>query len=185
MRKTLVIATAALGFLHAQAQEKVMNVWKADGTSTQTRVADLKQISFLCADGESKGMQICTVGGETVAVLFEADPIVTAANGTLTVKPSEGEAVEFEIEDIAEILFSDKANSISATGAGRLSCTLQAGGVLVSGIPQGAQPLIYSADGRSLPTPPLHGGQMTLSRATLGTGVFIVKVGTLSTKVSL
>ena len=61
MRKILFVATLFLAALSVQAQkiprkqvrqgakasEKVMNVLKTDGTSTQTRVADLKQVSFL------------------------------------------------------------------------------------------------------------------------------------------
>jgi hypothetical protein len=44
---------------------------------------------------------------------------------------------------------------------------------------------IYSIDGRSLPTPSFSNGELRLSRATLGTGIFIVKVGTFSTKIQL
>ena len=58
MRKTLLLASLFLGILHSQAQEQVMNIWKTDGTSTQTRVADLKQISFLRVDGANQGMQV-------------------------------------------------------------------------------------------------------------------------------
>ena len=50
MRKTLVLAALFLGILSGKAQEKVMNVLKTDGTSSRTRVADLKQINFLTVD---------------------------------------------------------------------------------------------------------------------------------------
>ena len=47
MRKIIALATLLLGALSGQAQEKVMNIQKTDGTNAQTRIADLKQISFL------------------------------------------------------------------------------------------------------------------------------------------
>lgn len=77
MRKILVVATLFLGVLSVQAQEKVMNVQKKDGTSAQTRVAELKQISFLTVDEGGQGLLVKTLGGETAAVLFEAHPVVT------------------------------------------------------------------------------------------------------------
>lgn len=46
MKKILFVTTIFFGALSIQAQEKVMNVMKTDGSSTHTRVADLKQISF-------------------------------------------------------------------------------------------------------------------------------------------
>ena len=118
MRKFIVLATLSLAALSGQAQdapqqvrfgasasEKVMNILKTDGTCTQTRVADLSQISFLTVDEGGQGLVVKTLGGETAAVLFETNPIVTISNGKLIVKPSSDEAVEFEITDIAEILF--------------------------------------------------------------------------------
>ena len=177
MRKTLLLASLFLGILHSQAQEQVMNIWKTDGTSTQTRVADLKQISFLRVDGANQGMQVKTLGGETVAVLFETEPIVTVASGTLVIKPDSTEALEIEI--------SDMPNSITSSQAKTLSCIMQDDGALISGISKGITPRVYSTDGRRLPVPPVSNGQLRLDRSTLGTGIFIVKVGSLSTKIML
>lgn len=117
-----------------------MNIWKTDGTSTQTRVADLKQISFLRVDGANQGMQVKTLGGETVAVLFETEPIVTVASGTLVIKPDSTEALEIEISDIAEIRFGDMPNSITSSQAKTLSCIMQDDGALISGISKGITP---------------------------------------------
>lgn len=185
MRKTLLLVSLFLGILHSQAQEQVMNIWKTDGTSTQTRVADLKQISFLRVDGANQGMQVKTLGGETVAVLFETEPIVTVASGTLVIKPDSTEALEIEISDIAEIRFGDMPNSITSSQAKTLSCIMQDDGALISGISKGITPRVYSTDGRRLPVPPVSNGQLRLDRSTLGTGIFIVKVGSLSTKIML
>ena len=185
MRKILVVATLFLGALSGQAQEKVMNIQKTDGTTNQTRVADLKQISFLTVDEGGQGLLVKTLGGETTAVLFETNPVVTISSGKLIVKSSSAEAVEFEITDIAEIQFGDASDASAISDLEGFACVLQDGGVLLRGIPNSVKPRVYSIDGRSLPTPHFRGGELRLSRATLGTGIFIVKVGTFSTKIQL
>ena len=162
-----------------------MDIQMADGTSTRTRLADLKQISFLTVEEGGQGLIVKTLGGETAAVLFETNPIVTVSDGKLVIKPASADAMEFEITDIAEIQFGDATD---ATAIGKLegfACVLQDGGVLLRGIPSGVVPRVYSIDGRSFPTPHFTEGQLRLNRATLGTGIFVVKVGTFSTKIQL
>jgi len=195
MRKILVVATLFLGTLSGLTQpaprlqsrlgvntsEKVMNVLKSDGTTDQTRLADLKQISFLALDAGTKGLVVKTLGGGMTAVLFESNPVITISSGRMVVKPSSGNTMRFEITDIEEILFDDDPVSISEPKG--YSFVVQDGGAVLRDIPKGVQPRIYSIDGRSLPTPPLQNGELRLSRATLGTGIFIVKVGSVSTKI--
>jgi hypothetical protein len=185
MRKNLLIATIFLGTLSGQAQEKVMNIVKRDGTSTQTRVADLKQISFLTVDEVGQGLLVKTLGGETAAVLFEANPVVKVSNGKLVISSSTAETVEFEITDIAEILFGETSDETAIGELKGFGCVLQEGGLLLRGIPEGVKPYVYSLDGRCLPTPPFRGGELQLNRATLGTGIYIVKVGTFSAKIKI
>lgn len=185
MRKIVFVTALLLGVLSGQAQEKVMNIMWTDGTGTQTRVADLSQISFLTVDEGGQGLLVKTSDGETAAVLFETNPVVTVSNGMLKVKPSTGVALEFEITDIAEIQFGDATDATAIGKPGGFACVLQDGGVLLRGIPNGVVPRVYSIDGRSYPTPHFTGGQLRLSRSTLGTGIFIVKVGTFSTKIQL
>lgn len=183
MRKTLVVAILFLGALSGQAQEKVMNILKTDGTSSQTRVTDLKQISFLTVNEGGQGLMVKTLGGETVAVLFEANPVVTISSGKLIVKSSSADAIEIEITDIEEILFGEASDATAINELKGFACILQDNGALLRGIPKGVKPRVYSLDGRSLPTSPLRNGELQLNRATLGTGIFIVKVGTFSTKI--
>ena len=185
MRKILVVATLFLGVLTVKAQEKVMNIQKTDGTTSQTRVADLKQISFLTVEEGGQGLLVKTMGGETTAVLFETNPVVTISSGKLTVKSSSANSVQFEISDIAEIKFGDASDDTAVSQLEGFACVLQDGCVLLRGIPGGIKPCVYSTDGRSIPTPPFRDGELRLSRATLGTGIFIVKVGKFSTKIQL
>ncbi|MBP5393335.1 MAG: hypothetical protein J6Y59_05925 [Bacteroidaceae bacterium] len=185
MKKNLVFATLLLVALSGQAQEKVMNILKTDGTNAQTRVADMKQISFLAVEAGDQGLLVKTLDGETAFVLFESNPVVTISNGKLTVKPSSATAMRFEINDIAEILFGDESDATPIRKTEGFAFVMQDGSVLLRNIPKGIKPCIYSIDGRNLPTPPFQGGELRLSRATLGPGIFIVKVGTLSTKIKL
>ena len=183
MRKILVVAALCLSALSAQAQEKVMNIRKTDGTTEQTRVADLKQISFLTVEEGGQGLLVKTTGGETAAVLFETNPVVTISNGKLTIKSGLANTVEYEITDIAEIWFGDAKEGTAISQMKGFAYVVQDGGALLRGIPKGVQPRVYSLDGRILPTPPMQNGELRLSRATLGSGIFIVKVGTFTTKI--
>ncbi len=56
MRKILFVAMLFLGALTGRAQEKVMYVLKTDGTKSETRVADVKQITFLTLEEGNKEM---------------------------------------------------------------------------------------------------------------------------------
>ena len=181
--KILFAATLFLCALAGQAQEKVMNVLKTDGTTAQTRVADLKEIGFLTIDEGGKGLTVKTLGGETASVLFEANPAVTVSEGKLNIKPKAADAIEFEIDEIAEIVFGEVSDATAIKGTEGFAFVLQEGGAVLRGIPDGTMPLVYSIDGRRLPTPSFSNGEMRLNRATLGPGIYIVKVGTFSTKV--
>ena len=184
MRKILAV-TLSLCILPIHADEKVMNIQKKDGTTMQTRVADLKQINFLTTNEGGQGLLVKTQDGETAAILFKTVPVITIASGKLTVKSTYADPVEFEITDIAEIQFGDKSEVGAINLPKGLTCVLQEGGTLLRGIPGGVQPRIYSLDGRNLPTPPVEEGELHLNRSTLGSGVFIVKIGSLATKIQL
>ncbi|MCR4920678.1 MAG: hypothetical protein K5945_03085 [Bacteroidaceae bacterium] len=183
MTKTIITAALLLGTMSGRAQEKVMNVVKADGTTTQTRVADLKQISFLTVDDGGQGMLVKTLDGATAAVLFETNPVVTVSSGKLVVKSSTARTVEFEIADIAEIQFGNPSDDSAISELKDFSVVIQDGGALLRDIPKGVTPRLFDLDGRSLPMPPSVDGELRLSRTALGSGIFIVKVGKFSAKI--
>ena len=185
MRKILVVGALLLGGMTCHAQEKVINVQKTDGSNTQTRVEELKEISFLAVEAGDQGLIVKTTAGETAGVRFEANPIVTVAEGKLSVKSSAADAMEFEISDIAEILFGDASDANAINDLKGFAYVLQDGGALLREIPKGVKPRVYSLDGRPYPCPPFKNGELHLNRTTLGKGVFIVKVGSFSTKIRL
>ena len=181
----MLVAALLCAALTGQAQETVMNVVKKDGTTSKTRVAELSQISFLAAEAGSQGLQVKSVGGETASVLFASNPIVTISNGKLNVKANGAESLEFELTDVAEILFSDASDETAIRVPEGFSFVVQDSGALLRGLPAGAKPRVYTLDGRRLPTPPVVGSELRLSRATLGAGLFVVKVGTFSAIIHL
>lgn len=185
MRKILAVAILSLCALSVYAQEKVMKIQKTDGTIAQTRVKELKQISFLSVEEGIKGLLIRSLNGGEAVVLFEANPKVTISNGKLTVKSTSATDVVFEVEDIAEISFDEDAIATSISNVKDFDCVFQADGALLQDIPQGIMPCVYSLDGRKLPTPPMKDGVLQLNRSTLGSGIFVVKVGTFTTKIKL
>ncbi|MEE1310170.1 MAG: hypothetical protein UHJ41_08805 [Bacteroidaceae bacterium] len=115
MRKTLFAALLSLCAFAGNAQEKVMNIVKTDGTRIQTRVEELKQISFLTVSEGGEGLVVKTIGGGTASILFEESPVVTIQKGKLTIKPKTTDAVEFEITDIEEIVFGKKTTKQPST----------------------------------------------------------------------
>ena len=96
MRKIYFVATLFLGVLSGQAQDKepVMNILKTDGTNTKTRVADLKQISFLSAD---EGVQ--ELEGNTMIMKF-----------------NNGAVFRNEVNEVEEITFADTTYNFNSTG---------------------------------------------------------------------
>lgn len=160
-----------------------MNIQKKDGTCAQTRVDELKEITFLTVDKGGQGLRLTMLDGTKAAVLFEEQPVVNISSGKLSVKASQGDPVVFEIGDIAEISFGDVSGETAIDRVKDFAFVLENGGGLLRGIPEGVTPRVYTLDGRMLPTPPCSDGTLRLSSETLGKGVFIVKVGSFSTKV--
>ena len=103
MRKIFFVATLFVGLLSAQAQqaprskvrlnakasEPFMKIKKTDGTSSQTRMADLKQISFQSVEDNSE-------------VMLE--------------KLTNGAAFRTKVNEVEEVLFSDTTYNFNSTG---------------------------------------------------------------------
>ncbi len=187
MKKLLAMATLALCTLSGFAQtEKTMCVQKTDGTYALTRVAELSKISFLSIGDPGKGLIVSTSVAEPVGVFFEDSPEVTVSAGKLIVaSKSAASPVEIEIDNITEITFGTPA-SVSAPGRDSgIVCVLQSGAALFKGIPEGRVAEICGVDGRIVPAPAVTGGELRLDSDSLGKGIFIVRIGTFTTKVTL
>ena len=87
MKKILVAAALLLGALSSQAQEKVVNVIKTDGTNAQTRLADVKHIGFL-----------------------------TSEDTTMIMKLTNGAAFRTEVSEVEEITFADTTYNLNSSG---------------------------------------------------------------------
>lgn len=186
MRKFLAVAFLLLGSLSMQAQEKAMNILMADGSSSQIRVAELSEISFLSVNDRKDCLLLSTKASGEVKVFFESHPVITAFNGKLQITlSSPSDTMEYEISDIAEIRFSDSASVNSIKRIPGFSMVVRQDGVLIKGIPQGVVPQAYTIDGISVPLPGISNGELMLSREALGRGVYVLKVGAFTTKIKL
>jgi len=96
MRNILFIAFLSFCRLSglAQAQEPVLTIQKTDGTSTQARVADVKQISFL-------------------NVLDEAQALLSS---TMFMKLNNGAVFRDDADEVAEISIADTTYNINSSG---------------------------------------------------------------------
>jgi len=86
MRKAFIVTAIFLGVLSGYAQEKVMKILKTDGTSTQTRVAEIKEISIL------------------------NEPT------TMIMKTTNGAVVRTDADEVADITFSDTLYNLNSNG---------------------------------------------------------------------
>ncbi len=186
MKKLLAIAALALCALVANAQEKTMRVHKTDGTCALTRVAELTKISFMSIDDPGKGLIVVTSGSDPVAMLFEQQPEITVGDGKLIVtSKSAADNVEVELDNVNEIKFGVPASlSTPGTDTG-IVCVLQPGAAVFKFIPDGAVVEICRIDGSAVPVCSITDGELKLSGDTLGAGIYIVRIGTFTAKVTL
>lgn len=175
-----------LSTLAGQAQEKAMTLHRSDGTSTLTRVSEVSKITFLSIADQGKGMIVSTINSEPTTVLFEDQPEVSVSGGKLLVSSKASDSpVEIEIGDVAEIRF-DKATALKAPDAtAGIVCVLQSGAALFRGIPEGVVPEVCTIDGKHVPVRVNANGELKLSRSLMGTGIYVVRIGSFQTKVTL
>ena len=85
MKRNLIVATLLLCTMPTLAQEMVMKVQKTDGTTAKTRVADLKQITFLGTDIDEENLP----------------------SSTMIMKLANGAALRTAMDEVADISFAD------------------------------------------------------------------------------
>lgn len=187
MKKLYISAAMLLGVLAVNAQEKTMRVHNADNTYTLTRVSELSKISFLSIADKDRGVIVKTVNSEPVTVLFDKQPVISMEDGSMTVTSQSADSpVTIQINDISEIKFGTPTpTSITGTTVKGVTCELLPGAALFRGIADGVRPMVCTIDGRILSAPSCDGGEMRLSRENVGAGIFIVRIGTFTTKITL
>ena len=94
MKRNLIAATLLLGTLPVLAQETVMKVQKTDGTVSKTRVADLKQITFLGTDIDEAALP----------------------SPTMIMKLENGAALRTDMGEVADISFADTTYNTNSGG---------------------------------------------------------------------
>ena len=127
-----------------------------------------------------------TIGGNHATILLDDQPEVTVAAGSLVVTSKAADSpVKIEIDSIATMKFGDASSTkVSALTAG-IICSLQQGTATFKGIPSNTMIKVCTIDGGIVPIPRCTGGELRLTRASLGPGIYIVRIGTFATKITL
>ena len=94
MKRNLIVATLFLCTMPTLAQEMVMKVQKTDGTTAKTRVADLKQITFLGTDIAEENLP----------------------SSTMIMKLANGAALRTAMDEVADISFADTTYNVNSGG---------------------------------------------------------------------
>ena len=94
MKRNLIVATLFLCTMPTLAQEMVMKVQKTDGTTAKTRVADLKQITFLGTDIDEENLP----------------------SSTMIMKLANGAALRTTMDEVADISFADTTYNVNSGG---------------------------------------------------------------------
>ena len=94
MKRNLIVATLFLCTMPTLAQEMVMKVQKTDGTTAKTRVADLKQITFLGTDIDEENLP----------------------SSTMIMKLANGAALRTAMDEVADISFADTTYNVNSGG---------------------------------------------------------------------
>lgn len=134
--------------------------------------------------GAADGLRVKTLTGDAVVFHFDTRPEVTFLAGRLQVKTADEPAVTFEIDDIDSIEFA-AVTGVDAPGDCGIRMSADALGVLFAGIPDGAHAAVYAVSGQLLVSARCSGGELRLSRAELGCGVYIVKIDGFTAKIAL
>ncbi|MBO7067157.1 MAG: discoidin domain-containing protein [Bacteroidaceae bacterium] len=98
MKKILLVATLSIGALTAHAQEKVMNIQKTNGTNTQTRVEDVKEMDFLDAGTQPATMIMKTTNGALLRTGVDDVEMITFADTVLNFNKN-GDRI-YEVNDL-------------------------------------------------------------------------------------
>ena len=146
-------------------------------------VATLTWLSASALDG----LTITPFTGDPVTFLYSQEPDISFIGKSLKITTIGSEApVTLDMDNIKEITLGKSAGVEDLKDVQGIACMAQADGVIFTNIPANTKALVFSLDGRTTPVQTVGAdGTLTLSRSELGTGIFIVKIGTFTSKVRL
>lgn len=181
-----LIAALSAASLTASAATRMIRIHNADGTSALMSVAELQGISFLAPGVAGKGLTLNFTEGAPMAVLFSDEPAITFEGDCLQLRSNgRDEAVEAHFESITDITIGDVA-SVGTVGTGSgIVCRLSPGRALFTGIPQGVQAQVFTADGRAEAIFSGSNCELLLCRPDLPAGMHIVRIGSFTAKIIL
>ncbi len=175
------------GFLPASAQQRMIRLHNADGTSTVASVGDINKISFLSPGVDSRELTVVQTGGAQIKVNFINEPSVAFNDGVLVLSSiGQEQPVTIEFDNLVEMTIGS-ATAIHGIDAGKseVKCSLSAGEAVFTGIPKGCKVMVYSQDGKLESIRKPQSGEARLNRSTLPIGIHIVRIGGTVFKIHL
>ncbi len=166
-------------FMPALAQQRMVRLHNADGTSTVASVGDINKISFLSPGVDSRELTVVQKGGAQLKVNFINEPTIAFADGVLVLSSiGQDEPVTISFDNLVEMTIGSTTaiHGISAN-VGEIKCSLSAGEAVFTGIPKGNKVMVYSQDGKLESIHQPQSGEMRLSRGIVPVGIHIVRIG--------
>ncbi len=176
-----------LGSLSASAQQRMIRLHNADGTSTVASVGDINKMTFLSPGVDSRELTVVQTGGAQLKVNFINEPSIAFSEETLVVSSvGQDQPVTIEFDNLVEMTIGS-ATAIHDVDAGKseIKCSLSANEAVFTGISKGNKVMVYSQDGKLESIRQPQAGEVRLNRGTLSVGIHIVRIGRTVFKIHL
>lgn len=148
-------------------------------------MALLLMVIPLTEASESGGLQIELLSDEPVTFLFESQPEVSFAGDKLMVKSNDSsEPVQFEIDNVASIKFTKTSGIDDIASAAGITVSNTFDSIIFGNLPDDSQVIVYSLDGRAIVNLRAS-GEYIFSKNSVNHGIYIVKINSFTTKISI
>lgn len=128
---------------------------------------------------------IYTKSGDVVTMQFAHSPEITFQGSKMTVSTSTGaNPVVIELDDIDAIHMRNQSGLEDAVAEG-ISIVTDSEGIHFCNVPQGANVMVATIEGRLVVSTTVDAGEYTLSTSDMAKGIYIIKINQFTTKVIL
>lgn len=129
-------------------------------------------------------LRVNHVSGETVIVSFESAPEVTILGDGIKITSVDQEPVTFEFDEISHLDFP-VMSKLDELPADAVQITATPQGFIFTNVPQDTPLFVVNLAGQLVHRTVITDGTYTLPRNAFATGVYVVKLGNSSFKISL
>lgn len=131
-----------------------------------------------------EGLTVTTKSGTTATFLYVDKPEVTFPRGKVVITSEGSDPATFEIDDVAEIKLDTEAGVDCVEAAAGISFSIDGEGLHFYNVPAGARAIVANIAGVVILDRTVEYGLLTIGRDIFQKGVYIVRVGDFTTKVT-